>query len=149
MVRQHILCRLVYMESGAVLAHLQQLNATAAFNRWAGFEVVAARPGEVALRLPWRPELGQYAGNLHAGLMSALVDTACGYAAHVAVGGRVVASHCAVDYVAPGRGPAFLATAQVVRAGRRQVFTRAEVHDERPDGPVLIATGSTILIPLG
>lgn len=137
------------MDASAVLEHLRQLNTTAAFNRWAGFEVVAARPGEVTLRLPWRADLGQYAGTLHAGLMSALVDTACGYAAHTAVGGRVVASHCAVDYVAPGTGTAFVATARVVKAGRRQIFTRAEVHGDRDGEPVLIATGSTILIPLG
>jgi uncharacterized protein (TIGR00369 family) len=137
------------METGAVLDHLRELNATAAFNRWAGFEVVAAVPGEVALRLPWRADLGQYAGTLHAGLMSALVDTACGYAAHTAVGQRVVASHCAVDYVAPGAGTAFVATARLVKAGRRQIFTRAEVHAHGDGAPVLIATGSTILIPLG
>jgi uncharacterized protein (TIGR00369 family) len=133
----------------AVLDQLRELNRTAAFNRWAGFEVLAAREGEVSLRLPWRDELGQYVGDLHAGLMSALVDTACGYAAHIAVGGRVVASHCAVDYVAPGRGPAFTATARVVKAGRRQIFTAAEVHGERDGVPVLVATGRTILIPIG
>lgn len=130
------------------LTQLRQINAAAAFNRWAGFEVVAAAPGEVSLRLPWRDELGQYAGTLHAGLFSALIDTACGFAAYT-VAGEVVASHCAVSYLAPGTGPAFVATARTVRAGRRQVFTAAELHDERDGTPVLIATGETILIPVG
>jgi hypothetical protein len=31
------------------------LNASAAFNVWAGFEVVAASGGEAELRLAWRP----------------------------------------------------------------------------------------------
>jgi len=131
-----------------VLDQLRELNRTAAFNRWAGFEVVAAEEGSASLRLPWRADLGQYVGTLHAGLMSALVDTACGYAANT-VGGRVTASHCSVSYIAPGRGPSFLATARVVKAGRRQIFTEAEVHDERDGTPVLIATGQTILVPLG
>ncbi|HZG89728.1 MAG TPA: PaaI family thioesterase [Pseudonocardia sp.] len=129
-----------------LLGRLQELNRTAAFNRWAGFEVVRAAEGEVALRLPWRDELGQYAGNLHAGLVSAMVDTACGFAAFT-VCGRVLATHCAVTYLAPGRGPAFVATARTVRTGRRQVFTSAEVHDHRDAGPVLIAQGQTLLVP--
>ena len=45
------------------LAELRDINATAAFNRWAGIEVVRAEPGEVEIRLLGRPELGQYAGS--------------------------------------------------------------------------------------
>ena len=129
-------------------SRLRDLNATAAFNRWAGFEVVRAAPGEVALRMPWREELGQYSGHLHAGLMSALVDTACGFAA-LTVSGHVAASHCAVSYLAPGTGSAFVATARTVKTGRRQIFVSAVVHGERDGAPVLIASGETILIPLG
>ena len=42
---------------------LVALNASAAFNRWAGFEIVLARPGEVELGLDWHDNLGQYAGS--------------------------------------------------------------------------------------
>jgi len=66
--------------------------------------------------MPWRDELGQYSGNLHAGLMSALVDTACGFAPFT-VSGHAVASHCAVNYLAPGSGSAFVATARTCRSG--------------------------------
>lgn len=131
-----------------VLDRIREINRTAAFNRWAGFEVVSAAAGEVALRMPWRAELGQYVGSLHAGLMSALVDTSCGYAAS-SLGGRVVASHCAVNYLRPGTGAAFVATARVVKSGRRQIFTVAELHEETDGEPVLIATGETIFVPLG
>jgi len=131
-----------------LVSRLQALNVTAAFNRWAGFEVVGAAPGEVVLRMPWREELGQYSGHLHAGLMSALVDTACGFAAFT-VSGHVVASHCAVNYLAPGTGSAFVATARTVKTGRRQVFVSAELRAERDGTTVLVATGETILIPVG
>ena len=131
-----------------VLDRIREINRTAAFNRWAGFEVVDASEGVVSLRMPWRAELGQYVGNLHAGLMSALIDTSCGFAAST-LGGRVVASHCAVNYLRPGTGSAFVATARVVKSGRRQIFTTAELHGETDGGPVLIATGETVLVPLG
>jgi uncharacterized protein (TIGR00369 family) len=130
-----------------LLGRLRQLNDTAAFNRWAGFEVVSAASGTASLRMRWREEFGQYSGSLHAGLVSALIDTACGFAAYT-MSGIVVASHCAVSYLAPGTGPVFLATARTVKSGRRQIFMAAELHDERDGTPVLIATGETILIPV-
>jgi len=37
----------------------------------------------------------------------------------------------------------------VVKAGRRQVFARAEVHTEAGGVTTLVATGETILVPTG
>lgn len=127
---------------------LRSVNDTAGFNRWAGFEVARADAGLVELRMPWRPELGQYAGFLHAGVVTAMIDTACGFAA-ATVTGNVVASHCAVSYLAQASGQAFVARAQVVKAGRRQVFVRAELSAELDGTPKLIAAGETILVPTG
>ena len=73
----------------ALLAAVQAVNASAEFNRWAGFEVLSASPGEVELLMPWRAEAGQYSGFLHAGLIGALIDTACGFAAST-LAGRVI-----------------------------------------------------------
>ena len=130
------------------LSFLQAINATAAFNRWAGIEVTAADATTVELRLSWREELGQYAGFLHAGVITALIDTACGFAGAASSGGNVTASHCAVNFLAPARGDAFVARARVVKAGRRQLFVTAELHAEQDRDVVLVATGDTILVPL-
>lgn len=128
---------------------LRRINQTAAFNQWAGFDVTHAQPGRVELRLPWRPEFGQYAGLLHAGLVAALIDTVCGFAAATVTGGEVVASHCAVSFLAPARGEVFVARGRVVKAGRRQVFTDAELSAEADGSGNLVATGHTILVPTG
>jgi uncharacterized protein (TIGR00369 family) len=133
--------------SAVDLPLLRSVNQSAAFNQWAGFEVIEAEPGRVELRLPWRPEFGQYAGFLHAGVVAALIDTACGFAAATVSGGEVVASHCAVNFLAPARGEAFVARAGVVKAGRRQVFTSAEVFAETEGATTLVASGETILVP--
>jgi len=53
-----------------MLEQLRAVNASAAFNRWAGFEVTEAEPGRVCLRLEWREDLGQYSGHLHAALVA-------------------------------------------------------------------------------
>lgn len=128
---------------------LRQINGTAAFNRWAGFDVTLANSGLVELRLPWREEFGQYAGFMHAGVVTAVIDTACGFAAATVTGGEVLASHCAVNFLAAARGDAFVARARVLKCGRRQVFTTAELFAERDGTTTLVASGETIFIPTG
>lgn len=134
------------MSKADLALELLQLNASAPFNRWAGFEIVSAEPGRVELRMAWNENAAQYAGFLHAGLVGALIDTACGFAAFTRVG-AVLASHYSVNCIAPAVGRAFHCTGEVVKAGKRQVFTRAELHAEGEDGQrKLVATGETILM---
>ena len=106
------------------------INASAAFNRWCGFEVLAAGGGRAELKLAWRDELGQYAGFLHAALIGGLIDTACGFAA-VTVSGRVLASHVSFNCLAPAVGDAFVARARVVKAGRAATAHRRRVRAGR------------------
>ena len=132
-----------------MLDTLQAINATAAFNRWAGFEVTRAGQGEAELRMDWREaDMGQYAGFLHAGLIAAMLDTACGFAA-ATVSGRVLASHFSVNCLAPAVGRSFVAKGRVVKAGRKQVFAAAELYAQgEGDALKLVATGDAILVPV-
>jgi uncharacterized protein (TIGR00369 family) len=135
------------IENTATRADVVALSNTAAFNRWAGFEVLEAGDGTAVLKLPWRVDLGQYAGFLHASMIGGMIDTACGFAAFT-VSGHVLASHISVNCLAPATGDAFVARARVVKAGRRQVFARAELFALRGDGEHLVATGDVVLVPL-
>jgi uncharacterized protein (TIGR00369 family) len=130
------------------LARVRAINATAAFNRWCGIEVLAAGEGRAEIALAWREDLGQYAGFLHAGLVGALIDTACGFAA-VTVVGRVLASHFAVNCLRPAVGERFIARARVVKPGRTQVFTACELFALADGSEKLVATGETLLTPVG
>lgn len=120
------------MTGDSLRERISAINRSAPFNSWAAFEVVAAEPGHVELRMGWRPEAAQYSGFLHAGLVGALIDTVCGFAAFTQAG-MVLASHYSVSCLAPAVGRAFIAQGHVVRAGKRQIFTRAELfaEDER------------------
>jgi acyl-coenzyme A thioesterase PaaI-like protein len=131
--------------TSATRADVAALSETAAFNRWAGFEVLDAGAGRAELKLPWRGDLGQYAGFLHASMIGGMVDTACGFAAFTLCG-HVLASHISVNCLAPATGDAFVA--RVVKAGRRQVFAHAELFALRGDAEHLVATGDVILVPL-
>lgn len=131
----------------AMLQTIRAVNGSAAFNTWAGIEVLSAGNGEARIALAWQPEFGQYSGFLHAGLVGALIDTVCGFAA-ATVAGRVLASHYAVNCLRPAVGARFVARARVLRAGRVQVFAAAELHAWTDGGDeVLVATGDALLVP--
>ena len=134
---------------GFDLQALKIVNSSAAFNRLAEFDVLAAGHGEVTIRMRWRDDFTQYSGHLHAGVIAGLLDTACGFAAATLVG-SVTASHFAMNCLRPAIGRHFVAKGTTVRAGRRQVFARAELFaaDEQ-DELSLVATGETLLIPTG
>ena len=66
--------------------------------------------------MPHRAEATQYTGFLHAGVVAALLDTACGYAAATTVG-YVLASNISINCLAPAIGDAFVARGLVVKAG--------------------------------
>ena len=123
------------------------LSATASFNEWAGIEVVRVVEGECDLRLIWRgDEMNQYAGFLHAGIIAALLDTACGFAA-AAIVGSVLSSHFSMNCLAPAVGDEFIAIGRVVKSGRKQIFTSGELHAHRDCSSKLVATANTILVP--
>ncbi|AWM04285.1 PaaI family thioesterase [Bradyrhizobium amphicarpaeae] len=134
---------------GFDLQMLAAASASAAFNRLAGFEVVAAGNGEATIRMTWHDNFTQYSGHLHAGLIAALLDTACGFAAATRAG-AVTASHFSMNCLKPAIGCHFVAKGATLRAGRRQVFARAELFaaDEQ-DRLALVATGEAVLVPTG
>jgi uncharacterized protein (TIGR00369 family) len=130
-----------------LLAQGRELNATAAFNRWCGIEVLAAGEGRAEIAVAWREDLGQYSGFLHAGIIGALIDTACGFAA-VTLVGRVMASHFSVNCLRPAVGERFVARARVVKPGKTQVFTTCELFAVQDGTEKLVATGETLLTPV-
>lgn len=126
------------------LAQIRAINKTAPFNQFFGIEVESAGAGVVELSMAWRTEAGQYSGFLHAGLVGALIDTACGFAAATLVG-PVLASHYSVNCLRPAVGGSFIARARVVKPGKSQVFTACEVFAVLDGSERLVATGETLL----
>ena len=131
-----------------LLRKLSGINQSAAFNRWAGFEVCRVAVGEADVRMERRPEHGQYSDFLHVGLVTALIDTCCGFAA-ATLFDRVLASHFSIDCLSPAQGQSFLAKGRVLKSGRKQIFTNAELHAFDNGKSKLVATGTGILVPIG
>src|SRR5450432_1329235 len=88
--------------------------------RLLGVAMERVSPGTVELTLPYREDLTQQHGFLHAGIAAAVVDSACGYAALSLMepGVAVLSVEFKVQLLAPARGAWFRARGEVVRAGR-------------------------------
>jgi hypothetical protein len=63
--------------------------------------------------------------------------------------GNVTASHFSMNCLKPAVGRRFVAKGITVRAGRKQIFAKAELYSENEQGDrTLVATGDTLMVPL-
>ena len=94
-----------------------------------GAEPVEISPGRVVLEMPFREDLCQQNGFLHAGVITSVADSACGYAALtlMAPGSDVLSVEFKVNLLAPAVGDRFRAVGTVVRSGRTLTVCSGEV----------------------
>ena len=94
-----------------------------------GATLVHVAPGEAEIEFPFHPELTQQHGYLHAGVVTAVVDTACGVAAFslLPAGAAVLSVEYKVNLLAPARGERFRARGRVLRPGRTLTVCTGDV----------------------
>ena len=110
-------------------------------------ELLDLAPGRCTIRSTYREGLGQQHGFFHAGVASAIGDSACGYAAYTLFppDTDVLSAEFKINLLAPARGRELVATAEVVRLGRRLsvCLARIEVDPETAGGrlcAIMLAT---------
>jgi uncharacterized protein (TIGR00369 family) len=115
-----------------------------------GAELLAVRAGEVEIALPFRGELTQQHGYLHAAAVTAIADSACGYAALtlMAPACEVLSVEFKINLLAPAAGTRFVAVGRVLRPGRTLTVCAADVHAQQAGGPRLIAAMQATMIAL-
>jgi uncharacterized protein (TIGR00369 family) len=98
--------------------------------RTIGASIGALGAGYCAIELTPRPDLSQQHGYVHAGIVSAIVDTAGGYAGFTLfpVDSSVLTVEFKLNLLAPAQGEQLVAEGFVVRSGRSLTITRGEVH---------------------
>lgn len=101
-----------------------------------GVTVAGLWPGRVELDLPYRSDLCQQNGFVHAGAITAVADSACGYAAAslMPADRDVLTVEFKVNLLSPARGDRFRAIGEVIRAGRTLTVCSAEVVAWADDG---------------
>lgn len=115
-----------------------------------GARLQRVEPGEVAISLEFRHDLTQQHGFLHAGAVTSVVDSACGYAALSLMepGAAVLSVEFKVNMLAPAEGTHFVATGRVVRAGRTLSVVSGEMRATRGDREtiVLLMQGTMMVV---
>lgn len=103
--------------------------------------LVRVEHGLVEIAVTRDNRLLQQQGFLHAGVLTSLLDSACGYAALTAMdeASEVVSVEFKVNLLAPANGQRFLARGTVLKAGRRIVVCRGDAFAVDGDGPRLVA----------
>src|SRR6266550_9321577 len=94
-----------------------------------GATLASVEPGVVEIALPYRADLAQHHGYLHAGVVTTIADSACGYAAYTLLpaGSNVLSVEFKVNLLRPAQGVEFVARAEVIKAGRTLTVVRADV----------------------
>jgi uncharacterized protein (TIGR00369 family) len=89
-----------------------------------------ASEGEVRIGLPFSQHVSQQHGYVHAGAITSILDSACGYAALTKVppGHEVVTAEFKINLLRPAVGERFLALGKVVNAGKSLIVCTGEVH---------------------
>jgi uncharacterized protein (TIGR00369 family) len=113
-----------------------------------GATIVRVAPGEIDLELPFREDLTQQHGFLHAGIVATLADSACGYAALslMPAGAGVLSVEYKLNLLAPAVGQRMIARATVLRSGRTVTVCRGDVFAVSDGGEKLIAAMQATMI---
>lgn len=124
--------------------------AAQAFMRTLGASLDHVGPGEVVILLPYRSDLTQQHGFLHAGAIATVADSACGYAALTLMepGAAVLSVEFKINLLAPAEGKHFRAAGQVVRAGHTLTVCEAEVRALGSDSERVVAIMQSTMISL-
>ena len=117
------------MLSGEELAELRRTYMDAPFNRLLGIEFGEYHDdGDVSLRLPLDDRHQNGAGVVHGGVILTLADAAVSFGIARAVGGRCTTVEIKINYLRPVTEGVLTARSHLIRAGRRLVVARGQVH---------------------
>jgi uncharacterized protein (TIGR00369 family) len=107
-----------------------------------GAEMISVGRGSVEIRFSFSSKLTQQNGFVHAGAVTSIMDSACGYAALSVAPEEVdvLSVEFKVNLLAPGVGESFVARASVKRAGKRLSVCTADAFAAKAGKEKLIAT---------
>jgi uncharacterized protein (TIGR00369 family) len=115
-----------------------------------GVTIGRVAPGEVEFAMPFAPDFTQQHGFLHAGIVSTVLDSACGYAAFtlMAPDAAVLTIEFKANFLAPAQGDGFRFVGKVVKAGRTITVCDAQAFARTGGDEKLIATMTGTLMSL-
>lgn len=120
----------------------------------ATFEVTAPviEPGRVVLQMPFRADLTQHHGFLHAGVVTTVLDSASGYAAFTLMPAEaeVLTVEFKSNFLAPAKGQTFRFEGRVIKPGRTLMVTQGNAYSLDDGRETLISTmQATMMVVTG
>ena len=120
--------------------------------RTLGISIARLEPGEVELAMAYSADLTQQNGFVHAGIITAGLDSACGIAAFtlMPVGSDILTVEFKTNLLAPAKGQRFVFRAVVVKSGRTLTVcdARAFAEDNGVETLVATMTGTLMALPM-
>ena len=115
-----------------------------------GISIVRLEPGEVDLAMPYSADFTQQHGFVHAGIITAGLDNACGVAAFTLMqaGSEILTVEFKTNLLAPAKGERFVFRAKVVKPGRTLTFCEAAAFAQNDGAETLVATMTGTLMAL-
>lgn len=115
-----------------------------------GASLDSVGPGTVEIALTPHPAVSQQHGFVHAGAVSAIADSAAGYAALsvMPADAGVLTAEFKINLLAPAAGDRIIARGRVIKAGRTLTLAQAEVFARTGDAEKLIAVLSATLMAI-
>lgn len=106
--------------------------------------------GEVEIELPFRDDLSQQHGFIHAGIITTILDSACGYAALTLMpeDAAVLTVEFKVNLLSPAKGEKMIARGRVTRPGRTVTVCAGDVFALTAGKEKIVATMLATMIAL-
>ncbi len=113
-----------------------------------GAELSLIRAGEVHITAPFDARFTQQDGFLHAGTITTLIDSACGYAAYTLMpaDSRVLSVEFKVNLLNPAQGERFRAKGRVIKPGKTLTVCEGKLFASSDGQEKLVAVMQATMI---
>ena len=118
--------------------------------RTLGISIARLEPGEVDLAMDYSADFTQQNGFVHAGVITAGLDNACGIAAFTLMpaDAGILTVEFKTNLLAPAKGARFFFRAAVIKPGRMLTFCEARAFAEEDGRETLIATMTATMMAM-
>lgn len=115
-----------------------------------GAEIINVSAGEVQIMLPYNLACTQQNLTIHAGIITALADGACGFAAATLIpaDSEMTSVEFKVNFLYPARGEKFIGIGKVIKPGRTLTVCQAEIFAYNNGEEKLIALMQATMMAL-
>ena len=95
-----------------------------------GVELISLEAGRIVFEMPFHPDFSQQHGFIHGGVISAVMDSSCGFAAMSLLpdGWEILTVEFKINFLSPAKGERFRFIGEVLKPGRTLTVSEAKAY---------------------